>query len=128
MWWRGPIFHHISNFVHGSYTNTHTNAHTMARSANSTALLAAACAALSLVAAAPVADPLPIVKTEAGCPATAPEGARTSMSCAKLNALRDSSAPSMPIQYRENLGLLQAVLIDDDMKVLNLPCNRFRNF
>src|SRR5205823_14080610 len=63
---------------------------------------------------------------EAGSPATAPEGTRSSMSCAMLTAARDSS--TAPIQHSETLGLLQAVLIDDDMKVLNLPCNGFRNF
>src|SRR5579864_1298885 len=65
---------------------------------------------------------------EAGAPATAPDGTSTSMTCAKLTAARESKAANRLMQYRESLGLLQAILIDDDMKVLNLPCNRFRNF
>src|SRR5579864_1348543 len=73
---------------------------------------------------------------EAAFPAAACEGARRSASCAQSivparhTAQRSSSiAPcsSRCFDFSSGLRVVHAVLVDDDMKVLNLPCQRFRN-
>src|ERR1700745_1341450 len=64
---------------------------------------------------------------EAICPATAPDGARKSTSCPKPIAPGQSMPTKRALRSTPRLRLcpLQAVLVDDDMKILDLPCQGF---
>src|SRR5260370_28265509 len=69
---------------------------------------------------------------EAACPATTPDGVLRSASCAKPIAARQTK-PARTSTFRSSLRHtsggdlrpLQTVLVDDDMKVLDLPCQGF---
>jgi hypothetical protein len=74
-----------------------------------------------------VAVPLPEVLIETAVPAITFEGARSSALCAQDKAARQRTPTGTP-QPRHILRFAQTVLVDDDMKVLDLSRERFRDF